>query len=50
LGVYFAYIDDLRCLCDARGLDFKTVDRLLYVFDKETNGSLSGQVAQSGAE
>jgi thermostable 8-oxoguanine DNA glycosylase len=41
IDAYFAYLDDLRRLCDAKGLDFKTVDRVLYVFDKETNGSLS---------
>jgi hypothetical protein len=28
-------------LCDAKGLAFHSVDRVLYVFDKETNGSLS---------
>lgn len=39
--VYFAYIDELCRLCDAKGLRFETVDRVLYVFDKKTNGSLS---------
>jgi thermostable 8-oxoguanine DNA glycosylase len=41
IEVYFAYLDDLRRLCDAKDLDFNTVDRVLYVFDKETNGGLS---------
>jgi thermostable 8-oxoguanine DNA glycosylase len=39
--VYFAYLDDLRSLCEQKSLDFDTVDRVLYVFDKETNGSLA---------
>jgi thermostable 8-oxoguanine DNA glycosylase len=39
--VYFTYLDDLRRLGDARGVDFKTMDRLLYMFDKEKNGGLS---------
>jgi thermostable 8-oxoguanine DNA glycosylase len=41
--VYFAYLDDLHRLCNAKGLGFSTVDRVHYVFDKETNGSLSNE-------
>jgi thermostable 8-oxoguanine DNA glycosylase len=41
IEVYFAYLDDLHHLCDAKELSFSTMDRVLYVFDKETNGSLS---------
>jgi thermostable 8-oxoguanine DNA glycosylase len=41
IEVYFAYLDDLHSLCDQKGLTFETVDRVLYVFDKETNGSLA---------
>jgi thermostable 8-oxoguanine DNA glycosylase len=41
VAVYFAYLDDLRLLYHAKGLEFDTVDRVLYVFDKETNGGLS---------
>jgi thermostable 8-oxoguanine DNA glycosylase len=41
IQVYFSYIDDLRCLCDAKRLCFETIDRVLYEFDKKTNGSLS---------
>jgi len=41
IGVYFDYIDELRRLCDAKGLRFETVDRVLYEFDKKQNGSLS---------
>ena len=33
--VYFAYIDELEGLCDAKGLRFETVDRVLYVFDRK---------------
>ena len=38
---YFDYLDELLKLCQLRGLDFRTVDRLLYVFDKQKNGSLT---------
>ena len=41
IEVYFGYLDDLRSLCEKNGLKFETVDRVLYVFDKETNGGLA---------
>jgi thermostable 8-oxoguanine DNA glycosylase len=41
IEVYFAYLDDLRSLCELKGLKFETVDRVLYVFDKEANGGLA---------
>jgi thermostable 8-oxoguanine DNA glycosylase len=41
IEVYFAYLDDLHSLCEQKGLRFETVDRVLYMFDKETNGSLA---------
>jgi thermostable 8-oxoguanine DNA glycosylase len=41
IDVYCGYLDDLRSLCDQNGLRFETVDRVLYMFDKETNGSLA---------
>jgi len=41
IEIYFAYIDDLRRLCESKHLRFETVDRVLYVFDKKKNGSLS---------
>jgi thermostable 8-oxoguanine DNA glycosylase len=41
IDVYFEYIDELIKLCKLRKLEFKTIDRLLYIFDKEVNGSLS---------
>ena len=40
MGVYFDYLDKLVEMCDAKGLCFETVDRLLYEFDKEANGKL----------
>jgi hypothetical protein len=40
IEVYFAHLDDLRRLCDAKGLRFEIADRALYVFDKKTNGCL----------
>jgi hypothetical protein len=40
LSVYFKYLDDLHALCTAKGLAFKTVDRVLYIFDKRKNGKL----------
>ncbi len=41
IDVYFTYLDDLLRLCCQRGLQFDTADRVLYVFDKRHNGSLS---------
>jgi thermostable 8-oxoguanine DNA glycosylase len=43
IEVYFAYLHDLRSLCDRKRLAFGTVDRVLYVFDKKINGSLSNE-------
>jgi len=40
LSLYFDYISDLMELCKAKGLAFATIDRLLYIFDKEKNGKL----------
>jgi len=40
IAVYFAYLDDLRSLCGQKGLKFETADRVLYMFDKKTNGGL----------
>jgi thermostable 8-oxoguanine DNA glycosylase len=36
IKVYFDYLDDLHSLCDQKRLKFETVDRVVYVFDKET--------------
>jgi len=40
IGVYFDYLDELIRLCATRNLEFGTVDRILYQFDKDTNGKL----------
>lgn len=41
VNIYFNYIDELIELCKLKNLEFRTIDRLLYVFDKQINGSLS---------
>ena len=38
--LYFRYLGDLAKLARTRNLEFRTLDRLLYVFDKHTNGKL----------
>jgi len=43
IEVYFAYLDDLRSLCRLKGLKFDKVDRVLYAFDKKTNGGLTNR-------
>jgi hypothetical protein len=40
VALYFGYLDDLLSLCRAKELEFPTIDRLLYVFDKAVNGRL----------
>jgi hypothetical protein len=40
ISTYFDYLDKLIELCKAKRLDFQTIDRLLYKFDKEKNGKL----------
>ena len=40
LDLYYEYIDKLIILCEEKELDFKNIDRLLYIFDKEVNGKL----------
>ncbi len=44
VAVYFDYLDELLALCGNRTLNFETIDRLLYVFDKEKNGKLRKKV------
>lgn len=38
--LYFSYLDDLVAFSAARGIAFKDLDRILYVFDKEENGAI----------
>lgn len=40
ISLYFDYISDLIDLCKSKGLAFTTIDRLLYILDKEHNGKL----------
>jgi hypothetical protein len=40
LSVYFQYLDDLLELCRRKRLVYRTIDRLLYMFDKMQNGKL----------
>mgnify|MGYP006301158707 FL=1 len=40
IETYFNYIDELIRLCNERNLEFSTIDRLLYIFDKKINGKL----------
>ena len=41
IETYFEYIDKLIELCKSKNLEFRTIDRILYIFDKKINGSLS---------
>jgi hypothetical protein len=36
LSVSFQYLDDLVSLCVAKGLAFKTDDRVRFIFDRQT--------------
>jgi len=40
ISTYFEYLDKLIELCEKRNLEFQIIDRLLYVFDRQINGSL----------
>ena len=40
IDIYFNYLDKLIELCKARDLEFYTIDRLLYIYDKKINGKL----------
>ncbi|OPY38190.1 MAG: N-glycosylase/DNA lyase [Methanoregula sp. PtaU1.Bin051] len=40
ISTYFDYLDKLIKLCRERNLEFQNIDRLLYMFDKRTNGKL----------
>ena len=37
---YFTYLDALHSLAASSGSQFRDLDRILYIFDKEHNGSL----------
>ena len=40
IQVYFHYLDALLALSAARGVRFRDLDRILYIFDKDNNGLL----------
>jgi thermostable 8-oxoguanine DNA glycosylase len=40
IALYFEYIDKLVEVSKQKQLEYKTLDRLLYVFDKQLNGKL----------
>ncbi len=40
VSMYFRYLDELIALCSAKALQFETIDRLLYIFDKKFNAKL----------
>lgn len=40
ISTYFVYLDEVIKLCRKRNLEFQTIDRLLYRFDKQINGKL----------
>ena len=40
IEVYFDYLDELMALSKAKNVEFKILDRVLYVFDKQHNGKL----------
>jgi thermostable 8-oxoguanine DNA glycosylase len=40
VSIYFKYLDSLHSLAAARRVAFRELDRMLYVFDKEHNGTL----------
>jgi hypothetical protein len=41
VSTYFTYLDALHSLAASSGAAFRDLDRILYVFDKEHNGTLS---------
>ena len=40
IDLYFRYLDDLVELARIKNLEFHTLDRVLYLFDKQINGEL----------
>ena len=40
IEVYFKYLDGLIALSQSKKVEFKILDRVLYVFDKQHNGKL----------
>jgi thermostable 8-oxoguanine DNA glycosylase len=40
IDLYFRYLDELVEIARSKSIDFGTLDRVLYVFDKQMNGKL----------
>jgi thermostable 8-oxoguanine DNA glycosylase len=40
VAVYFKYLDALHSISTSSGVPFRDLDRILYVFDKDHNGTL----------
>ena len=40
IELYFHYLDDLIEITRTKRLEFRILDRVLYVFDKQINGRL----------
>lgn len=40
IAVYFDYLDQLIALAKSKNVEFKVLDRVLYIFDKQHNGKL----------
>jgi len=40
INLYFEYLDELIKIAQNRNLEYDILDRLLYIFDKQLNGSL----------
>jgi len=40
IEIYFDYLDKLIKLCSMKSIEFETIDRILYIFDKQVNKSL----------
>ena len=41
---HFDYLDQVIQLCKVRSLDFESIDRVLYEFDKKKNGPLTSRI------
>lgn len=48
IDVYFRYLDDVWALAESKNVDFELLDRVLYVFDKQVNGSLRERAGGKG--
>ena len=40
IDLYFSYLDDLFALAKSTKVPFESLDRVLYIFDKQFNGKL----------